>query len=58
MRMFGLKKLGKLHKEEFPNLYFPPGNIGRVIRLKEDKPNKACGTHRGNKKYPTEVTPD
>jgi hypothetical protein len=58
MRMLSFKKLRKLHKEEFPNLYFPPGNIGRVIRLKEDKPNRTCGTCRGNKKYSTEITPE
>jgi hypothetical protein len=56
LRMFNLKKLRKPHKEEFPNLYSPPGNIGRVIRLKEDKPDRTSGISKESNKYPTEVT--
>jgi len=39
---------GKLHSEEFCNLYFPP-NAVRVIKSTENEMGGTCSTHGRNK---------
>jgi hypothetical protein len=54
-RIFGPKRdevIGgwrKLHNEELHNLYSPP-NIIRMIKIKEDQMDGACGAHGGDEK--------